>query len=381
MANRTDPLVSQLSGSDPQNLMEYLTRQRIYDSRYWKEICFGLTVQNVLEESTRSGCIIDNAKQYNKQHKNYQQDNDDDDNIQRGVVSIGHLNFLSLTLKLLQLHPETTLIVETFVEQNDFLYTRALGALYVRLTGRPADIYQTLEVLYQDRRQVQQKTTTTTKQQQQQQYYYMDEYIHQLLTESTVAGIALPRLPQRYALEEAGYLPTVYPDDDDDDDDNNNKNNNNNCSWRHMISRPTALQDLLERYGGPLEYLKYKALVEHCPIALNVWNNKYAQKYYDNKNDNDDKTRKDNHPRQSTKEEEDDDDENDEAGVTITKQQPQPTSLMKNLEESPHNNNNNNDSCRNNNQDDDDDDGTKKKKKKGNNSNKNNKRAKLDRLF
>ena len=52
MANRTDPLAAQLSGQDPQNLIEYITRQKIYDSRYWKETCFGLSVVDVLEKAT-----------------------------------------------------------------------------------------------------------------------------------------------------------------------------------------------------------------------------------------------------------------------------------------------------------------------------------------
>jgi hypothetical protein len=53
MANASDPLANSLSGSDPQNLLEYITRQKIYDSRYWKEECFGLTVADVLEKAAK----------------------------------------------------------------------------------------------------------------------------------------------------------------------------------------------------------------------------------------------------------------------------------------------------------------------------------------
>jgi len=86
MANVTDPLVNQLSGSDPQNLLEYITRQKIYDSRFWKEECFGLTVADVLEKCTH-------------------------------IKTIGTLpcHYLALTLKLLQLHPEHELIRSAFV--------------------------------------------------------------------------------------------------------------------------------------------------------------------------------------------------------------------------------------------------------------------------
>ena len=47
MANVTDPLAKAIHGTNPQNLIEYITRQRIYDSQYWKEECFGLTAEGV----------------------------------------------------------------------------------------------------------------------------------------------------------------------------------------------------------------------------------------------------------------------------------------------------------------------------------------------
>jgi len=229
MANVTDPLVNQLSGSDPQNLMEYITRQKIYDSRYWKEECFGLTVSDVLEKLT-------------------------------AIVCIGNLpcHCLKLTLKLLQLHPEHDLIRQAFVEQDEFKYVKAVGCLYIRLTSRPVEIYETLEACYADFRKLrvwQSHAQTWT-------VLPMDEYIHQLLTAPTdnCLGIALPRLPARAVLQEAGYLPDG--------------------------PRPTALKDVLTDFGtsggdggaeeegnhkAVLEYLKHKALVEKCPAAIAAW--------------------------------------------------------------------------------------------------------------
>ena len=49
MANVTDPLARTVHGKDPQNLIEYITRQKIYDSIYWKEECFGLSATDVHE--------------------------------------------------------------------------------------------------------------------------------------------------------------------------------------------------------------------------------------------------------------------------------------------------------------------------------------------
>lgn len=209
MANVTDPLISTVSGTDPQNLMEYITRQRIYDSRFWKEECFGLTVADVLEKAATLQCI-------------------------------GNLptRFLSLVLKLLQLHPETELVQEAFVDQDEFKYVRALGCMYIRLTARPVDIYEALEARYNDFRRLRVWIAPEWS------IVHMDEFVHQMLSHAHVLGIALPRLPSRKTLEDAGYL---------------------------SPGRPTALKDLLEEYGGPLLYLKHKATVHTNPAAIEAW--------------------------------------------------------------------------------------------------------------
>ena len=236
MANVTDPLVSQLSGTDPQNLMEYITRQKIYDSRFWKEECFGLTVSDVLEK-----CCTQ-------------------------LQTIGPLpcHCLKLTLKLLQLNPEHDLVQKAFVEQDEFKYARAIGCLYIRLTSRPAEIYTSLEACYADFR----KLRLWRAQSQTWDIVRLDEYVHELLTPAAVTnclGMALPRLPARRVLQEAGYLPDG--------------------------PRPTALQDVLHDYynddnntdsdmdtGGPvLRYLKHKAFVEECPAAIRAWEARQLQ--------------------------------------------------------------------------------------------------------
>jgi pre-mRNA-splicing factor 38A len=247
MANRTDPLIAQVSGSDPQNLMEYITREKIYDCRFWKETCFGLSVANVLEYAALNLKIIGGAV--------------------GGGGSGPTLHFLCLTLKLLQLHPSAEDVIETFIEQEDFKYVRALGALYVRLTGRPVDIYKALEPMYTDSRKLR------FYQHQQWSIVHMDEYIHNLLTETHVVGITLPRLIARNVLEEAGYIDNEADAAmNDDDDDDNEGNINSDLPPPYILPRrPTALKDVLLQYGGPLAYLKHKALVEKCPEAMATW--------------------------------------------------------------------------------------------------------------
>jgi pre-mRNA-splicing factor 38A len=225
MANASDPLANSLSGSDPQNLLEYITRQKIYDSRYWKEECFGLTVADVLEKA---------AKQ---------------------LPCIGGLptKFLPLLLKLLQLQPETDLVVQSFIEQDEFKYVRALGCLYVRFTARPVDVYGALERVYNDFRRLRVWTTVT----QEWSLVPMDEFVHDLLLTNTTTnssralGLALPRLPTRRALQSAGYLDGP---------------------------RVTALTDVLRDHGNDaMTYFRYKVQVEQSPAAMAAWERRCAR--------------------------------------------------------------------------------------------------------
>lgn len=43
IANRTVSDAIAVHGKDPQHLVEKIIRERIYDSLYWKEHCFGLS--------------------------------------------------------------------------------------------------------------------------------------------------------------------------------------------------------------------------------------------------------------------------------------------------------------------------------------------------
>mgnify|MGYP003422810261 CR=1 FL=1 len=224
MANISDALVNQLSGTDPQNLMEYIIRQRIYDSRYWKEECFGLTSADVLEKAVQMKCIGNFPT-----------------------------HFLSLTLKLLQLHPEHELVEKVFVEQDEFKYVRALGLLYIRMTSRPVEIYKTLEQYYSDYRNLRVFKAPNWN------VIAMDEFVHELLTCPTnnCLGITLPRLPNRRILQDAGYLPEG--------------------------PRATALQDVLDtEYDGTttnpaLELLRHKARAEQNEAAIVAWNKRRQQ--------------------------------------------------------------------------------------------------------
>mmetsp|Transcript_52198 Transcript_52198/g.56568 ORF Transcript_52198/g.56568 Transcript_52198/m.56568 type:complete len:359 (-) Transcript_52198:88-1164(-) len=203
MANVTDPLIRSIQGSDPQNLMEYITRQKIYDSRFWKEECFGLTTADVIERAAKSlSCVGGTFGGTGRPTK-----------------------FLSLTLKLLQLQPSID-IIQTFLEQNDFKYLKALGCFYLRLTGRPQEIYDMIEPLYADYSKLRYRDVNEWK------LIHMDEFVDDLLAKHSCCGISMPRLPIRETLQDAGYL--------------------------EEGQRATALNDALIAAGGIKEYLRIK---------------------------------------------------------------------------------------------------------------------------
>jgi pre-mRNA-splicing factor 38A len=176
MANVTDPLARSVHGTNPQNLIEYITRQKIYDSLYWKEECFGLSASDVATKAAELKALGGSYGGNNKPTR-----------------------FLCLALKLLQIQPDEA-IVEEFLQNEDFKYVRALGAFYLRLTGRPAEIYELIEPLYNDFRKLRFREATGWK------ITYMDELADELLTSDRYCGIALPHLPRRDVLVSSGYL-------------------------------------------------------------------------------------------------------------------------------------------------------------------------------
>ncbi|XP_041064107.1 pre-mRNA-splicing factor 38A isoform X1 [Cetorhinus maximus] len=201
MANRTVKDAHSIHGTNPQYLIEKIIRTRIYESKYWKEECFGLTAELVVDKAMELKYI--------------------------GGVYGGNIKpspFLCLTLKMLQIQPEKDIIVE-FIKNEDFKYVRLLGALYMRLTGSAIDCYKYLEPLYNDYRKVKRQ-----KRDGEFELIHVDEFMDELLHEERVCDIILPRLQKRYVLEEAEMLDTrvsaleedmddVDTSEDEDDDD------------------------------------------------------------------------------------------------------------------------------------------------------------------
>ncbi|TQD82047.1 hypothetical protein C1H46_032397 [Malus baccata] len=177
MANRTDPSAKNIRGTNPQNLVEKIVRTKIYQNTYWKEQCFGLTAETLVDKAMEldhiGGTFGGNRKP---------------------------TPFMCLVMKMLQIQPEKEIVIE-FIKNDDYKYVRILGAFYLRLTGTDTDAYQYLEPLYNDYRKLRRKLPdgnfTLT---------HVDEVIDELLTKDYSCDIAMPRIKKRWTLEATGSL-------------------------------------------------------------------------------------------------------------------------------------------------------------------------------
>uniref|UniRef100_A0A182JRG1 Pre-mRNA-splicing factor 38 n=1 Tax=Anopheles christyi TaxID=43041 RepID=A0A182JRG1_9DIPT len=191
MANRTVKDAKNVHGTNPQYLIEKIIRSRIYDSKYWKEQCFALTAELLVDKAMELRFV--------------------------GGVFGGNIKptpFLCLTLKMLQIQPEKDIVVE-FIKNEEFKYVRALGAFYLRLTGSSLDCYKYLEPLYNDNRKLRKQNRMGAY-----ELMHMDEFIDELLREERVCDIILPRIQKRHVLEENNELePKVSALEDDLDEE------------------------------------------------------------------------------------------------------------------------------------------------------------------
>ena len=136
MSNLTESHIASVRGMNPQNLIEKIMRNRIYTCLYWKEDCFALTAESLVDKAI--------ALEY------------------LGSTFGGNQQctpFVCLLLKLLQLAPEMEIIIE-FIQNEEFKYVTALGCFYLRLVGKPIEVYTILEPYLNDYRKLRLRLTT-----------------------------------------------------------------------------------------------------------------------------------------------------------------------------------------------------------------------------
>ncbi|KAJ8076831.1 hypothetical protein PM082_001254 [Marasmius tenuissimus] len=175
MANTTVRDAKSIHGQNPQYLVETVIRNRIYEANYWKEHCFALTAESLIDKAIELKCI---GGVYGNQRPT---------------------EFLCLLLKLLQLQPEKEILIE-YLQADEFKYLRALAAMYIRMTFRPAEVYESLEPLMKDYRKLRSRNMAGYA------LTFIDEFVDALLSEERVCDIILPRLAKRQILEENGEL-------------------------------------------------------------------------------------------------------------------------------------------------------------------------------
>ncbi|KAL0480274.1 pre-mRNA-splicing factor 38A [Acrasis kona] len=172
-----DSIVPIIHGTNAQNLVEKILRNKIMSCTYWKEHCFGLTADTLLDKAMElqfvGGTFGGNRKP---------------------------TDFICLLYKLLQITPERDIIVQ-YITNEHYKYVTALGAIYFRLTASPVDIYQLLEPYYNDRRKLRRRKTDGSF-----DITHVDEFIEELLGTDFSCDMVLPFLPKRHTLEETEQI-------------------------------------------------------------------------------------------------------------------------------------------------------------------------------
>lgn len=181
-------------GVNPATLFEKAVRDRITDSYYWKEQCFGLNAATLCDRAIELSSI---GGTYG--------------------VSEKPTAFLCLAFKMLQLNPTRDVVLEylnfsdpgsddedqengVLQDRGDFKYLRALAAFYVRLTFDAVDVYKTLEPLLLDYRKIKRRVRDSFV------LTYMDQFVDDLLMKDRMCGTSLWKLPSRQQLEDLELL-------------------------------------------------------------------------------------------------------------------------------------------------------------------------------
>ena len=177
---------------DPQSLLSSILRDRIYESTYWKDRCFALNAETMLDRAKDLDCI---GTTYGNSSR--------------------PTHFLCLLLKLLQIQPEVSickafldhsngpLLNDPIGQRRDLRYLRALTAVYIRMVGTPETSYQMLEPLLADHRTLNVIDSGSSF-----KTIAFDELVESLLNDQVqqVISIGFPYLPKRSALLKQGVI-------------------------------------------------------------------------------------------------------------------------------------------------------------------------------
>lgn len=172
------------NGQNPATILEKPVRERIVDSLYWKESCFGVNEADIIN---RISTVTFIGGTYGDSQR--------------------PTPFLCLAFKLLQLAPSDDILrLYLGYGGEKFKYLRALAAFYVRLTRKPKDVFEWLEPLLEDRRKLRRRGRGGAS------LTYVDDFVDGLLTKDRVCATSLWKMPKREVLEDLEVLePRISP--------------------------------------------------------------------------------------------------------------------------------------------------------------------------
>ena len=207
-----------IRGQNPALLFEKGVRERITESYYWKEQCFGLNAATLCDRAVELKFIGGTS----------------------GITG-RPTPFLCLAFKMLQLVPEKNVVLEMLNFRGDededeegdtkgeeeesghkengsanggekktdlnaqgklgtFKYLRCLAAFYIRLAWSPVEIYTTLEPLLTDYRKIKRRLKENFS------LTHVDAFVDDLLVKERICATSLWKLPPRSQLEDLDLL-------------------------------------------------------------------------------------------------------------------------------------------------------------------------------
>ena len=167
------------NGLNPATIMEKAVRERIVESYFWKEQCFGVNEADVVDRVVAHVSYVG------------------------GITGVAQKPspFLCLAFKLLQLAPADA-VLQAYLGRGGerFKYLRALACFYVRLTRPAADVYRQLEPFLADRRRLRRRGRAGPS------LTFVDEFVDDLLVKERVCAASLWKMPARDVLEDLEVL-------------------------------------------------------------------------------------------------------------------------------------------------------------------------------
>ena len=243
-----------IRGQNPALLFEKGVRDRITESYYWKEQCFGLNAATLCDRAadlkfiggttgimgkpTPFLCLafkllqLVPEKAIILEYLNFRGDEDDekeegqngDGEVQKGENGDAESGEENGAKKALDLNAAGKL--------GDFKYLRCLAAFYIRLAWEPVEIYKTLEPLLTDYRKIKRRLKDAFT------LTHVDQFIDDLLTKDRICATSLWKLPSRANLEDLEMLdPRESPLGDEVDELDEDMDKRSDGSTRSYRSR------------------------------------------------------------------------------------------------------------------------------------------------